>query len=126
MFLSRFVGWKPGAAGPRFAHQKGHTTVTLFNSLHNWRCRDGALNKTSVEDGVIKVVIVLSDSTDDTEGGDTRKSARYCQCGGERRLNRPVPEATDNRAKQVILHVHAHVRRNGALSCSVPFETVWN
>ena len=89
--------------------------MVLFNSLHNWACRDGALNKTPVEDGVTKVVIVLSDSTNGTSGGDTKKSARYCQCGGEKRLKRIVPEATDNRAKQVLVHVHGHVRRNGAV-----------
>ena len=66
-------------------------------------------------DGVLEVVIVLSDSTNSTEAGDKRKSARFCQCRGERRSSRIVPKATDNRAQQVLVHVHAHVGRSGAV-----------
>ena len=87
----------------------------VLTVLHNWPCRDGAFNKTSVGDGVLEVVIVLSDSTNNTEAGDKRKSARFCQCRGERRSSRIVPKATDNRAQQVLVHVHAHVGRNGAV-----------
>lgn len=121
-FLPRFVGWESGAAGPCCAQQKGHPTVVLFNSLHNWACRDGAFNKTSLEDGAVEVVIVLSDSTNETEDGGTRESARYCQCGAQRRTTRTDPEAILKRAQQVLVHVHAHVCRTRAVRVMF-FET---
>jgi hypothetical protein len=82
----------------------------MCNALRNWTCRYDARIRRTTEDGVLEVVILTSDSTDATEGGERRKTATYCQCGGERRGPRIVSEHTGKRAEQVLQDVYAPVR----------------
>ena len=69
----------------------------------------------TTQDGLLEVVILTSDSTEDTEGGERRKNVAYCQCGGERRGPWIVSEGTGNRTKHVLQQVHGHVRSYSTL-----------
>ena len=100
----------PAAARPRRACMKLCPTTIIYVILRNWTCRYDARIRRATQDGVLEVVLLTSDSTDATEGGERRKSVAYCQCGGKRKGPRIVSEVTGNRAEQVLEQVHGLLR----------------
>lgn len=106
-----------GAAGSRCAQLKWGPIAVSFNCLLSWPCRYEAPKKSDLRHGVLDVVIDLSDSEDGTHAGERRKNTAYCQCEGEERWSRILPDGTKKLVQQVHGHVHGHCTSNYRSAC---------
>lgn len=97
-----------GVAGSRCAQQKWSPIAVSFNWLLSWPCRYDAPNKSALRHGILEVVIYLSDLEYDTEAGERKKTVGYCQCEGEERCSRILPDGTKQQVEQAPGHVHGH------------------
>jgi hypothetical protein len=96
----------PDAVGLPCASQNWCATAVSSACSWTWLCRYDASNKRALHEVDLEVVIILSDTEDDTAGGERRKTAAVCQCIREKRTSGIVPEGTAKSFDQVLGQVH--------------------